>query len=124
MSLLGSFLSDEQFQCSICLDLFTNPSSTPCGHSFCLGCISEYWNSAKVCIIYFKTSGYWIVDGIYSNNPREYFSFARFILISHLSFNLLLLRFVGVPCVKKTFRRGPASKLTGHCERSQNSSKP
>ncbi|XP_056882805.1 E3 ubiquitin-protein ligase TRIM21 isoform X2 [Takifugu flavidus] len=49
MSLQGRLLSDEQFQCSICLDLFTNPSSTPCGHSFCLGCISEYWSSAKVC---------------------------------------------------------------------------
>ncbi|XP_035531291.1 E3 ubiquitin-protein ligase TRIM7 [Morone saxatilis] len=49
MSLYGSFLSDEQFQCSICLDVFTNPSSTPCGHSFCMGCISRYWDGSKVC---------------------------------------------------------------------------
>nr|XP_046236996.1 E3 ubiquitin-protein ligase TRIM39 [Scatophagus argus] len=49
MSLHGSFLSDEQFQCSICLDVFTNPSSTPCGHSFCMGCISRYWDGLKVC---------------------------------------------------------------------------
>ncbi|XP_051256036.1 E3 ubiquitin-protein ligase TRIM39 [Dicentrarchus labrax] len=49
MSLYGSFLSDEQFQCSICLDVFNNPSSTPCGHSFCMSCISRYWDGSKVC---------------------------------------------------------------------------
>ncbi|XP_075948514.1 E3 ubiquitin-protein ligase TRIM21 [Anarhichas minor] len=49
MSLCGSFLSDEQFLCSICLDVFTNPSSTPCGHSFCMACISRYWDGSKVC---------------------------------------------------------------------------
>ncbi|XP_028329786.1 E3 ubiquitin-protein ligase TRIM39 isoform X2 [Gouania willdenowi] len=49
MSLLDSFLlSDDQFLCSICLDVFTNPSSTPCGHSFCMGCISRYWDGSKV----------------------------------------------------------------------------
>ncbi|KAM3590577.1 uncharacterized protein V6R79_012112 [Siganus canaliculatus] len=49
MSLYGSFLSDEQFQCSICLDVFNNPSSTPCGHSFCMACISRYWDGLKIC---------------------------------------------------------------------------
>ncbi|KAG7233377.1 hypothetical protein INR49_007107 [Caranx melampygus] len=49
MSLYGSFLSDEQFQCSICLDVFNNPSTTPCGHSFCMGCINRYWDGSKVC---------------------------------------------------------------------------
>ncbi|XP_029382397.1 E3 ubiquitin-protein ligase TRIM39 isoform X2 [Echeneis naucrates] len=49
MSLSGSFLSDEQFQCSICLDVFTNPSTTPCGHSYCMTCISRYWDGCKVC---------------------------------------------------------------------------
>lgn len=50
MSLYGSFLSDEQFQCSICLDVFNNPSTTPCGHSFCMGCISRYWDGSKVSV--------------------------------------------------------------------------
>ncbi|KAK5848194.1 hypothetical protein PBY51_005829 [Eleginops maclovinus] len=50
MSLCGSFLSDEQFLCSICLDVFHNPSSTPCGHSFCMACINRYWDGAKVCL--------------------------------------------------------------------------
>uniref|UniRef100_W5MK03 E3 ubiquitin-protein ligase TRIM39-like n=1 Tax=Lepisosteus oculatus TaxID=7918 RepID=W5MK03_LEPOC len=45
----SSVLSEEQFQCSICLDTFTSPVSTPCGHSFCLACISGYWDSSDVC---------------------------------------------------------------------------
>ncbi|XP_054656068.1 E3 ubiquitin-protein ligase TRIM39 [Dunckerocampus dactyliophorus] len=49
MSSFGSFLSSDQFQCSICLDVFNNPSSTPCGHSFCVSCINQYWDRAKVC---------------------------------------------------------------------------
>uniref|UniRef100_A0A671NY84 E3 ubiquitin-protein ligase TRIM39-like n=1 Tax=Sinocyclocheilus anshuiensis TaxID=1608454 RepID=A0A671NY84_9TELE len=35
--------SSEQFTCSICLDVFTNPVSIPCGHSFCSSCITSYW---------------------------------------------------------------------------------
>uniref|UniRef100_A0A3Q2ZI46 RING-type domain-containing protein n=1 Tax=Kryptolebias marmoratus TaxID=37003 RepID=A0A3Q2ZI46_KRYMA len=48
MALNGSFLSEDQFTCSICLDVFTNPSSTPCGHSFCMSCITRYWDGLKV----------------------------------------------------------------------------
>uniref|UniRef100_A0A673AN85 Uncharacterized protein n=1 Tax=Sphaeramia orbicularis TaxID=375764 RepID=A0A673AN85_9TELE len=33
------------FQCSICLDVFTDPVSTPCGHNFCKSCISEHWDN-------------------------------------------------------------------------------
>ncbi|KAI4879375.1 hypothetical protein NFI96_019445 [Prochilodus magdalenae] len=49
MPFLGTFLSEEQFQCSICLDIFDNPVSTPCGHSFCMTCIGRYWQGAKLC---------------------------------------------------------------------------
>ncbi|XP_042185341.1 E3 ubiquitin-protein ligase TRIM39 isoform X1 [Oncorhynchus tshawytscha] len=44
-----SFLSEDQFQCSICLDIFINPASTPCGHSFCMACIGRHWDGAKLC---------------------------------------------------------------------------
>lgn len=51
MSIPVDFLSEEQFSCSICLEVFTNPVSTPCGHSFCLSCITSYWDSrGKACI--------------------------------------------------------------------------
>nr|XP_040025209.1 E3 ubiquitin-protein ligase TRIM21-like isoform X4 [Gasterosteus aculeatus aculeatus] len=38
--------SEDQFLCSICLDVFTDPVSTPCGHNFCLNCINEHWNTS------------------------------------------------------------------------------
>ncbi|XP_028831022.1 E3 ubiquitin-protein ligase TRIM39 [Denticeps clupeoides] len=44
MASSGDFLSEEQFSCSICLEMFSNPVSTPCGHSFCLNCINSYWD--------------------------------------------------------------------------------
>lgn len=45
----SSLLSEEQFLCPICLDVFTRPVSTPCGHNFCMSCITTYWNNAPVC---------------------------------------------------------------------------
>ncbi|XP_076008870.1 E3 ubiquitin-protein ligase TRIM39-like [Genypterus blacodes] len=44
-----SFLSEEQFLCSICLDVFTEPISTPCGHNFCKACITEHWRNRELC---------------------------------------------------------------------------
>ncbi|XP_066578192.1 E3 ubiquitin-protein ligase TRIM47-like [Amia ocellicauda] len=44
----SSLLSQEQIQC-ICLDIFTSPISTPCGHNFCMACIGGYWDSSDVC---------------------------------------------------------------------------
>uniref|UniRef100_A0A3P9C5K5 Uncharacterized protein n=1 Tax=Maylandia zebra TaxID=106582 RepID=A0A3P9C5K5_9CICH len=39
MSAASCLLSHDQFQCSICLDILTDPISTPCGHNFCKNCI-------------------------------------------------------------------------------------
>lgn len=44
MALPAACLSEDQFTCSICLEVFTNPVSTPCGHSFCQACICSYWD--------------------------------------------------------------------------------
>ncbi|XP_035856020.1 E3 ubiquitin-protein ligase TRIM39-like [Sander lucioperca] len=37
--------SEDQFLCSICLDVFTDPVTTSCGHNFCKNCINEHWNT-------------------------------------------------------------------------------
>ncbi|XP_051257805.1 E3 ubiquitin-protein ligase TRIM39 isoform X1 [Dicentrarchus labrax] len=42
---MASALSEEQFCCSICLDIFNSPVSIPCGHNFCLGCIKRFWDT-------------------------------------------------------------------------------
>ncbi|XP_062372360.1 nuclear factor 7, brain-like [Sardina pilchardus] len=40
-------LSEEQLQCSICQHMLTNPVCIPCGHTFCLSCISDYWDGRQ-----------------------------------------------------------------------------
>ncbi|XP_029597739.1 E3 ubiquitin-protein ligase TRIM39-like [Salmo trutta] len=49
MASSSRLLSEEQFLCSICLDVFTEPVSTPCGHNFCKACISGYWDTSDLC---------------------------------------------------------------------------
>ncbi|XP_029111960.1 zinc finger protein RFP-like [Scleropages formosus] len=48
-SLPDDLLSEEPLKCSLCLEVFTNPVSTPCGHSFCMACIDSYWGSCDIC---------------------------------------------------------------------------
>ncbi|XP_034556033.1 E3 ubiquitin-protein ligase TRIM39-like [Notolabrus celidotus] len=49
MAAASSLLSEDQFLCSICLDVFTNPVTIPCGHNFCKSCITEHWNTNVQC---------------------------------------------------------------------------
>lgn len=48
VSVLAS-LPEDRFQCSICLNVFSDPVTTPCGHNFCKTCLSEHWDSSEVC---------------------------------------------------------------------------
>ncbi|KAK0151417.1 E3 ubiquitin/ISG15 ligase TRIM25 [Merluccius polli] len=36
--------SEENCSCSICLDVFNSPVTTPCGHNFCRTCITTFWD--------------------------------------------------------------------------------
>ncbi|MEQ2250982.1 hypothetical protein ILYODFUR_006419 [Ilyodon furcidens] len=49
MATSSDFLSENQFCCSICLDIFTEPVSTPCGHTFCKTCLARHWSGKQEC---------------------------------------------------------------------------
>ncbi|CAI5657371.1 unnamed protein product [Oreochromis niloticus] len=49
MSAASNLRSEDQFLCSICLDVFTDPVTAPCGHNFCKTCISQHWDMNQSC---------------------------------------------------------------------------
>lgn len=49
MAAASSFLTEDQLQCSICLDVFTEPVSIPCGHNFCKACLTKHWKDKEQC---------------------------------------------------------------------------
>ncbi|XP_051238881.1 E3 ubiquitin-protein ligase TRIM21-like [Dicentrarchus labrax] len=49
MTAASCLLTEDQFLCSICLDVFTDPVTIPCGHNFCKTCITEHWNINVQC---------------------------------------------------------------------------
>lgn len=50
MAAVSCLLSEDEFVCSICLNVFMDPVSTPCGHNFCQTCISDYWDKTNQCV--------------------------------------------------------------------------
>ncbi|XP_036962148.1 E3 ubiquitin-protein ligase TRIM21-like [Acanthopagrus latus] len=49
MSAASCLLTEDQFLCSICLDVFTDPVTIPCGHNFCKICITKHWDKNVPC---------------------------------------------------------------------------
>ncbi|XP_073715912.1 E3 ubiquitin-protein ligase TRIM39 [Misgurnus anguillicaudatus] len=48
-SLSSSSVSlSEELQCCVCLDVFSDPVSTPCGHNFCRICLKQYWDNSQI----------------------------------------------------------------------------
>ncbi|XP_013884374.1 E3 ubiquitin/ISG15 ligase TRIM25 isoform X2 [Austrofundulus limnaeus] len=47
MAAMTISVEQDQFCCSVCLEVLRDPVTIPCGHSYCLDCIEDYWNTAK-----------------------------------------------------------------------------
>ncbi|XP_041936565.1 uncharacterized protein trim25l [Alosa sapidissima] len=44
---MSKLWTEEQFNCPVCLDLPTDPTTIPCGHSYCMECITDFWDNEK-----------------------------------------------------------------------------
>uniref|UniRef100_A0A1A7XFW8 Tripartite motif containing 65 n=2 Tax=Iconisemion striatum TaxID=60296 RepID=A0A1A7XFW8_9TELE len=40
----SAWLEEESFACSVCLETLKDPTTLPCGHSYCLTCIQNHWD--------------------------------------------------------------------------------
>ncbi|XP_074540613.1 E3 ubiquitin/ISG15 ligase TRIM25-like [Halichoeres trimaculatus] len=45
-------LQQDKLSCSLCLGLLKDPVTAPCGHSFCLSCVTHRWDEEAVKRIY------------------------------------------------------------------------
>lgn len=48
MAAASALVTEDSLLCPVCLSVFTKPVSIPCGHNFCLDCITDYWSTLSV----------------------------------------------------------------------------
>ncbi|XP_065134490.1 E3 ubiquitin/ISG15 ligase TRIM25-like [Paramisgurnus dabryanus] len=47
-----SSISEDEFRCSVCWDLLKDPVTVPCGHTYCMRCITDCWDQEDLRGIY------------------------------------------------------------------------
>ncbi|XP_060731471.1 zinc-binding protein A33-like [Tachysurus vachellii] len=46
----SSLLSEDLLLCAVCMYVFTDPVTTPCGHNFCKSCLTQCWYKSQHCL--------------------------------------------------------------------------
>ncbi|XP_056468108.1 nuclear factor 7, brain-like [Gadus chalcogrammus] len=77
MACANTSWSEENFSCSICLDVFNSPVTTACGHNFCRTCITKFWDEqvqfkCPVCNKIFDTKPDLQVNTLFSEMAAEF----------------------------------------------------
>uniref|UniRef100_A0A8D0CSS3 Uncharacterized protein n=1 Tax=Sander lucioperca TaxID=283035 RepID=A0A8D0CSS3_SANLU len=69
----------DQFLCPICLDVFTDPVATTCGHNYCKNCITQHWDmnvpfQCPVCkeVFYTRPELHQLIDPVENLEGRMY----------------------------------------------------
>ncbi|XP_062301409.1 E3 ubiquitin-protein ligase TRIM17-like [Scomber scombrus] len=60
-------LPKDHFHCSICLNVFSDPVTTPCGHNFCKNCLNEHWDKSELCHCPMCNKRFHVRPEIYTN---------------------------------------------------------
>uniref|UniRef100_A0A3Q3WVJ9 Uncharacterized protein n=1 Tax=Mola mola TaxID=94237 RepID=A0A3Q3WVJ9_MOLML len=71
MAAASCVLNADQFRCSICVDVFTDPVTTPCGHNFCKSCITQHWNINDPCRQHFALKSCLVCLASYCDSHLE-----------------------------------------------------
>uniref|UniRef100_A0A673HCL1 RING-type domain-containing protein n=1 Tax=Sinocyclocheilus rhinocerous TaxID=307959 RepID=A0A673HCL1_9TELE len=50
--LAGARVFQDEFMCSVCLDLLKDPVTIQCGHSYCKSCITDCWDQEDQMRVY------------------------------------------------------------------------
>ncbi|KAJ3051479.1 hypothetical protein HK097_007506 [Rhizophlyctis rosea] len=60
----------EDHTCPLCLQLLIRPITTPCGHSSCLNCFKELFNSSEVILAVQRVREGWVMDDYMKQCPQ------------------------------------------------------
>ncbi|XP_063289991.1 E3 ubiquitin-protein ligase TRIM39-like [Pelobates fuscus] len=109
---MASAALNAELTCSICLNIYTNPVTLPCGHNFCSSCLTRFWeDDDRECFCPECRHKFWTLPELKKNLRLR--NIAENFLSSHQNGED-----VGIPCTYCIDSPVPAAKTCLCCEAS------